>query len=53
MGRMKHEGANVRVDDDGTVVAYMGDDEQFDYLYKFVAKKKYTPGRSARPARRT
>lgn len=46
MGRFKHEGANVRVDDDGTVVAYMGDDERFDYLYKFVAKRKYRPGRS-------
>ncbi|MDP9824946.1 PhoX family protein [Kineosporia succinea] len=46
MGRMKHEGANVRVDDDGTVVAYMGDDEKFDYLYKFVAKNKYRKGDS-------
>ena len=45
MGRFKHEGANVRVDDDGTVVAYMGDDERFDYLYKFVAKRKYRPGK--------
>ncbi len=47
MGRFKHEGANVRVDRDGTVAAYMGDDERFDYLYKFVAKRKYRPGRSA------
>jgi secreted PhoX family phosphatase len=47
MGRFKHEGANVRVDRNGTVVAYMGDDERFDYLYKFVAKRKYRPGRSA------
>jgi secreted PhoX family phosphatase len=28
MGRFKHEGANIRVDKDGTVVAYMGDDER-------------------------
>jgi secreted PhoX family phosphatase len=27
--------------------AYMGDDERFDYLYKFVAKKKYKKGDSA------
>ena len=47
MGRFKHEGANVRVDSDGTVVAYMGDDERFDYLYKFVAKRKYRSGTSA------
>jgi secreted PhoX family phosphatase len=47
MGRFKHEGANVRVDADGTVVAYMGDDERFDYLYKFVARRKYRPGKSA------
>ena len=52
MGRFKHEGANVRVDPNGTVVAYMGDDERFDYLYKFVARRKYTPGNSARARRR-
>ena len=27
------------------MVAYMGDDERFDYLYKFVAKHKYRPGK--------
>jgi secreted PhoX family phosphatase len=52
MGRFKHEGANVRVDQNGTVVAYMGDDERFDYLYKFVASRKFTPGNSARARRR-
>lgn len=51
MGRFKHEGANIQVDDDGTVAAYMGDDERFDYLYKFVSRRKYRPGRS-RAARR-
>ena len=48
MGRFKHEGANVRVDDDGTVVAYMGDDERFDYLYKFVAKRQVPHGQLGR-----
>ena len=52
MGRFKHEGANVRVDANGTVVAYMGDDERFDYLYKFVARRKFSPGNSARARRR-
>lgn len=44
MGRFKHEGANVYVAADGTVVAYSGDDERFDYLYKFVSEKKYVEG---------
>ncbi|MCO8275420.1 PhoX family phosphatase [Actinoplanes sp. TRM 88003] len=44
MGRFKHEGANVIVAKSGHVVAYMGDDERFDYLYKFVSEKKYRPG---------
>ncbi len=48
MGRFKHEGATVRVDDDGTVVAYMGDDERFDYLYKFVSSRKFRKGNSAK-----
>ncbi|WHF22316.1 DUF839 domain-containing protein [Kocuria rhizophila] len=39
MGRFKHEGANVRVGDDGTVVAYSGDDEKFEYIYKFISAK--------------
>ncbi|MFC7374811.1 alkaline phosphatase PhoX [Brachybacterium sp. GCM10030267] len=44
MGRFKHEGANVIIGEDDRVVAYMGDDEVFDYLYKFVSKKKYVEG---------
>ncbi|WP_328422649.1 PhoX family phosphatase [Micromonospora sp. NBC_00389] len=46
MGRFKHEGANVIVTKDGHVVAYMGDDERFDYLYKFVSDKKFLKGNS-------
>lgn len=44
MGRFKHEGANVIVAESGHVVAYMGDDEKFDYLYKFVSADKYREG---------
>nr|WP_179503857.1 PhoX family phosphatase [Nocardioides daedukensis] len=44
MGRFKHEGANVRLADDGRAVAYMGDDERFDYIYKFVSKRRHRPG---------
>lgn len=47
LGRFKHEGAAVHVTGDGTVVAYSGDDERFDYLYKFVSSRKIVPGRTA------
>ncbi len=47
MGRFKHEGANVIVASSGKVVAYSGDDERFDYLYKFVSKNKYKEGDKA------
>ncbi|WP_346621950.1 PhoX family phosphatase [Blastococcus montanus] len=45
LGRFKHEGADVRIAEDGRVVAYSGDDERFDYIYKFVSRKKYRPGK--------
>jgi secreted PhoX family phosphatase len=38
LGRFKHEGATVVVNGDGHVVAYMGDDERFDYVYRFVSR---------------
>jgi len=44
LGRVKHEGANIIVADNGQVVAYMGDDERGDYLYKFVSAGSYVPG---------
>ncbi|WP_448611733.1 PhoX family protein [Geodermatophilus sp. URMC 60] len=44
LGRFKHETANVRIAEDGRVVAYSGDDERFDYIYKFVSKKQYREG---------
>ena len=49
LGRLKHEGANVHVTDDGTVVVYTGDDEKFDYMYKFVSAKKVRPGAETDP----
>ncbi|MBF6237745.1 PhoX family phosphatase [Nocardia otitidiscaviarum] len=47
MGRFKHESANVYVTPDGAVVAYSGDDERFDYMYKFVSAKKIQQGNTA------
>jgi secreted PhoX family phosphatase len=36
LGRIKHEAANTVVAASGKLVVYTGDDERFDYMYKFV-----------------
>ncbi|HEX8046955.1 PhoX family phosphatase [Rhizobium sp.] len=41
LGRVKHEGAANIVSKDGRVVLYLGDDERFDYVYKFVTADSY------------
>jgi uncharacterized protein len=38
MGRFKHEGAAGITNRDGRYVVYQGDDERFDYVYKFVTE---------------
>jgi secreted PhoX family phosphatase len=43
LGRVKHEGAESIVAKDGQVVFYLGDDERFDYIYKFVTAGKFNP----------
>ena len=43
LGRFKHEGASIVVNGDGRVVVYMGDDERFDYIYRFVSAGTYNP----------
>jgi secreted PhoX family phosphatase len=47
LGRCKHEGATSIVNKDGRVVFYSGDDQRFDYLYKFVTKGTYDPSNRA------
>ncbi|WP_329219241.1 PhoX family protein [Streptomyces sp. NBC_01485] len=46
LGRFKHEAATVRLTDDGRPVVYTGDDERFDYFYKFVGSKRMKKGSS-------
>ncbi|MGH3370804.1 MAG: PhoX family protein, partial [Nocardioidaceae bacterium] len=43
LGRFKHEGANVAIAPSGQAVAYMGDDERGDYIYKFVSSDRFDP----------
>src|SRR4051794_20950813 len=43
LGRVKHEGAAGITNGDGRYVIYLGDDERFDYVYKFVTAGKVDP----------
>ncbi|MBY5840039.1 PhoX family phosphatase [Rhizobium leguminosarum] len=43
LGRTKHEGAESIVAKNGKVVFYLGDDERFDYVYKFVTDAAFSP----------
>ncbi|WP_426230092.1 PhoX family protein [Pararhizobium sp. DWP3-4] len=43
LGRMTHEGAQVTVAPDGRVAVFMGDDDDFEYLYRFVTRDPWNP----------
>ncbi len=45
LGRFKHEGATTVVQPDGRLVVYSGDDEKFQYLYRFVSDGRYDPAK--------
>ena len=47
LGRFKHEGAMGIVNKDGRYVIYSGDDERFEYVYKFVTDGKVDPANPA------
>lgn len=38
LGRFRHEGASVVQNRDGRLVVYMGDDQAFEHVYKFVSR---------------
>jgi len=41
LGRFKHEGVELVIGNGNRIVAYMGDDQRFDYIYKFVSARDY------------
>ena len=47
LGRIKHEGAAGIVNRDGRYVIYTGDDERFEYVYRFVTEGRVDPANKA------
>lgn len=47
LGRFKHECATCTLTPDGRVAVYSGDDQVFEYVYRFVTKNAYNPANPA------
>jgi uncharacterized protein len=47
LGRLKHEAATTVVNGDGRLVVYTGDDERFEYVYKYVSNGTFDAGAGA------
>ncbi|MBK7877241.1 MAG: PhoX family phosphatase [Planctomycetes bacterium] len=43
LGRAKHESATCVLNQDRRVVVYSGDDDEFEFVYKFVSAKAWDP----------
>ncbi len=43
LGRFKHEGATTALTPDGRLAIYSGDDQRFEYLYRFVTRDAVNP----------
>ena len=50
LGRFRHEGAETTASKDGHLVVYSGDDNRFDYLYKYVSNGTVSDDRAANSA---
>ncbi len=44
LGRLKHENAELVMNNDGRIVVYLGDDERGEFIYRYVSKDKYAIG---------
>ncbi len=47
LGRFAHEAASTVVAASGHVAVYMGDDDRFEYVYKYVSRDRYVPAAGA------
>ena len=47
LGRFKHEGAAGILNKDARYVIYSGDDQRFDYIYRFVTADRFDPNNPA------